>query len=242
MRTVLITGASRGIGRATALRFASNGDRVAVNYLHSQAQALQLVEEIKDAGGSALACQTDVSDWKAVEQMVQKITDAYGPIDVLVNNAGVSQIKLFTDLTEEDWDRMVNVDLKGVFLCSRLVLPGMIARHSGKIVNVSSIWGVTGASCEVHYSACKAGIIGLTRALAKEVAPSGIQVNCVAPGVIDTEMNQFLQPEEREALQQEIPMERFGDVGEVANAIFYLASRQAEYITGQVLHVNGGMV
>jgi len=242
MKTVLITGASRGIGAATARLFAQKGWAVAVNYRNSREAAEELVSEIRKNGGTALAIPADVGDPEQVEAMFRTAERELGQIEALVNNAGIAQQKLFTDLTDEDWDELFRVDVKGVFLCCRRALPAMIRRHRGVIVNISSMWGQVGASCEVHYSAAKAAVIGLTRALAKEVGPSGIRVNCIAPGVIQTEMNGNLTPETLEALKEETPLELLGDPADVAKAAWFLTSEDSAFITGQVLGVNGGMV
>jgi 3-oxoacyl-[acyl-carrier protein] reductase len=241
-RVVLVTGAARGIGCAAAELFAAAGDHVILNYHRSEAEALMLEAELTRKGLSAFACRADVSDAEQVAALVNRCMERYRRIDVLVNNAGIAQQKLFTDLTEQDWDTMMAVNLKSVFLCCRAVLPQMIARKSGSIVNVSSIWGMTGASCEVHYSAAKAGIIGLTKALAKELGPSGIRVNCVAPGVIATDMTAGLTEQDREALIDGIPLMRLGTAADAARAIVYLASDDAGYLTGQTLSPNGGMI
>ena len=241
-RTVLITGASRGIGAATARAFAAEGYSVAINYLKSGDSAEALKAEISERGGYAEIFRADVADAASVNDMIRAVINKFGKIDVLVNNAGIAEQRLFTDITSEAWDRMISVNLTGVFNCIKAVLPGMISRKSGKIVNVSSIWGITGASCEVHYSAAKAAVIGLTKALAKEVGPSNIQVNCVAPGVIDTEMNASLTEAARMAITEETPLGRIGTAEEVASAILYLASPKAGFITGQVLSPNGGVV
>ncbi len=242
MKTVLITGASRGIGAETARLFAQKGWAVAVNYRNSREAAEELVSEIRKNGGTALAIPADVGDPEQVEALFQTAERELGQIEALVNNAGIAQQKLFTDLTDEDWDELFRVDVKGVFLCCRRALPAMIRRHRGVIVNISSMWGQVGASCEVHYSAAKAAVIGLTRALAKEVGPSGIRVNCIAPGVIQTEMNGNLTPETLEALKEETPLELLGDPADVAKAAWFLTSEDSAFITGQVLGVNGGMV
>lgn len=242
MKTVLITGASRGIGAATARLFAQKGWAVAVNYRNSREAAEGLVSEIRKNGGTALAIPADVGDPEQVEALFRTAERELGQIEALVNNAGIAQQKLFTDLTDEDWDELFRVDVKGVFLCCRRALPAMIRRHRGVIVNISSMWGQVGASCEVHYSAAKAAVICLTRALAKEVGPSGIRVNCIAPGVIQTEMNGNLTPETLEALKEETPLELLGDPADVAKAAWFLTSEDSAFITGQVLGVNGGMV
>lgn len=246
-KTVLVTGASRGIGSEIARRFALEGYRVALNYHTSKQQAEELAAALEEclgvsAGERILPIHADVSDRKQVEQMFAQIQERFGDVDVLVNNAGIAQQKLFTDLTQDDWQRMFAVHVDGAFHCSQCALRGMIHRHRGKIINVSSMWGQIGGSCEVHYSAAKAALIGLTRALAKEVGPSGIQVNCVAPGVIDTEMNCALSPETLEQLCEETPLGVVGTCRDIAEAVFFLADSRSDFITGQVLGVNGGMV
>jgi 3-oxoacyl-[acyl-carrier protein] reductase len=241
-KNVLITGASRGIGRAAAELFAENGYGVIVNYCNSESDAQSLVKSLTAKGAHAAMFKADVSNMDDVRRMIEFCDAEFNHIDVLINNAGIAQIKLFTDLTSEDWDRMFAVDVKGVFNCCRCVLPEMIRRHSGKIINVSSIWGICGASCEVHYSAAKAAVIGMTKALAKEVGPSNIQVNCVAPGIIDTKMNAALTDEDKAALCDDTPLCRFGTPKDIASAMLYLASPAADFVTGQVLSPNGGYV
>lgn len=240
-KTVLITGASRGIGRAAARRFAEEGYRVAIGYHRSEEQAQSLVRELEMLT-DVLAVRADVSRYEEVQRMIETVAGTLGPIEVLVNNAGAAAYGLFTDLTTEQWACVLGTNLNGAAYASRLVLPEMIRRHSGSIVNVSSMWGMTGASCEVAYSAAKAGLIGLTRALAKEVGPSGIRVNCVAPGVIDTDMCAALDEQTREVLAEETPLGRLGTPEEAAEAIFFLASGRASFITGQVLSPNGGFL
>lgn len=241
-KNVLITGASRGIGRAAAELFAREGYGVAINYNNSADAAQSLANTLRGKGAHAVAFKADVSDMEQVRIMVEHCEAEFGHIDVLINNAGIAQQKLFTDLTTEDWNRMFAVDVTGVFNCCRLVLPSMIGRHSGKIINVSSIWGICGASCEVHYSAAKAAVIGLTKALAKEVGPSNIQVNCIAPGIIGTQMNAALTPADQVALCDETPLGRFGSPDDIAAAMLFFASHAADFITGQILSPNGGFV
>ena len=241
-KAVLITGAATGIGRETARRFAAEGYYVAVHYYKSEMAAQTLLEELKARHATAIPIRADLRDGEAAEAMVEKACRAFGRIDVLVNNAGMAQQKLFTEITPREWDDMFDLNVRSVFRCCQAVLPDMISRKSGSIVNVSSMWGVAGASCEVHYSAAKAAVIGLTKALAKEVGPSGIRVNCVAPGVIDTAMNAHLDDAAKAALKDETPLGAFGTARDVAEAILYLASDRAGFVTGQVLGVNGGMV
>ena len=238
--TVLITGASRGIGRACALAFAKAGYRVAVHYHHSAAQAETLVQQLRETGSDAACFRADIADSAQVNELVQQATAFLGHIDVLVCSAGIALQQLFTDTTDLQWRELMGADLDGVFYACRGVLPGMIARGSGRIITVSSVWGVQGASCEVAYSAAKAGVIGLTKALAKEVGPSGITVNCVAPGVIDTDMCACFDADTKAALAEETPLGRLGTPENVAESILFLASPAAGFITGQVLGVDGG--
>lgn len=240
---VLITGASRGIGAATARLFAREGWVVGVNYCSSRSAAEELVSEIRASGGTAAALPGDVSDAVQARQLVEEAERILGPLDVLVCNAGVAlPQQLLTDTTDEQWKRVMGVDLDGVFYTIRAAVPGMVRRQKGSIVTVSSMWGVTGGSCEVAYSAAKAGVIGLTRALAKELGPSHIRVNCVAPGVIDTEMNGALDEQAMEWLEEETPLGRIGRGEDVARSILFLAGEEASFITGQVLQTNGGIV
>ena len=235
MMKVLITGGSRGIGAACVRAFAAAGDRVAFIYRASSEAAERVAKET-----GAYPIQADISNPAEAKRAVADAEAKLGGIDVLVNNAGVAQIKLFTDLTDEDWRRMTATDLDGVFYVTRETARGMIARHSGRIINVGSMWGKVGASCEVHYSAAKAGLRGMTMALAKELGPSGITVNCVEPGVIETEMNDALDEQTRRALADETPLCRLGKPADVADTVRFFASDAASFITGQCLGVDGG--
>lgn len=237
-RCVLISGGDRGIGAAAARAFYAAGYRVAVLY-HRNADAAAALE--KQLPG-VLAVQCDVASRASCELAFRTVEQALGRVDVLVSNAGIAQQKLFTDITPEEWQRMLDVNLSGAFHLCQLALPGMIRRKAGRILTVSSMWGQTGGSCEVHYSAAKAGLIGLTKALAKEEGPSGITVNCVAPGVIDTDMMAAFTAEDKAALAEETPVGRLGTAEEVAKLLVFLAGEDAGYITGQVFGVNGGLV
>ncbi|WP_312642059.1 elongation factor P 5-aminopentanone reductase [Hydrogenoanaerobacterium sp.] len=241
-KTVLITGASRGIGADTARLFAAQGWNVAINYNRSGARADALAAELKAQGTAVMAVQADITDVRQVQDMVRQVQAQFGGIHALVNNAGIAQQLLFTDITAEDWDRMFDVNVKGMYHCTQAVVRGMIDSHVGKIINLSSIWGIAGGSCEVHYSAAKAAVIGFTKALAKELGLSNIQVNCVAPGVIDTEMNAALPPDALAQLKEETPLGVIGQGSDVANLIYFLASDQSNFITGQIISPNGGLV
>lgn len=233
MRTALVTGGSRGIGAAICRRLAADGFHVVLNYHTHAEDATALVAQI---GGEAVCA--DISSRAECNAMFAEA----GGVDVLVNNAGIAQQKLFTDITEEEWRRMFAVDVDGVFHCCQLALPHMIHEKYGSIINISSMWGQVGGSCEVHYSAAKAAVIGLTKALAKELGPSHIRVNCIAPGVIDTEMNAVHGPEVLRELAEETPLERLGTPEDIAAAVSFLAGEQSAFITGQVLGVNGGII
>lgn len=241
-KIALITGASRGIGRAIALRLAKDGYTVAMNYCHNERAALRAAEVLSAFGKDGMLCRADVANEQAVRDMVKAVEDRLGPIDLLVNNAGIAEQALFTDLTAAQWKRMMDVHVNGAFFTSSAVLPSMIRRKSGCIINIASMWGQTGASCEVHYSTAKAALIGMTKALAKEVGPSGIRVNCVSPGAIETDMMAGFSAEDKEAIAQDTPLMRLGKPEEIAAAVAFLASEDAAFITGQVLAPNGGMV
>lgn len=233
MKTALVTGGTGGIGQAICRKLSADGYFVIVNYLNSHEKAESLAEKI-----SGNAVRFDVSN----TEEVTKIAGQYGKIDLLINNAGISEIDLFTGISTEKSTRILQTNLCGTLNCSRAFLPAMIRDKSGCIINISSMWGQVGASCEVDYSTTKAGIIGFTKALAKEVAPSGIRVNCVSPGFIMTDMNSKFSTKELSAIKEEIPLGFFGTPEHIADAVSFLASDSAEYITGQILAVNGGMV
>ena len=241
-KVALVTGSSRGIGRAVAARLAHDGYAVGVNYYERRDKADELVSQLTAEGCRALAVQADVSKRTEVDAMVHTIEAAFGPVTLLVNNAGVAGQALFQDVTDELWDRYFAVNLNGARNTIQAVLPYMLHEKSGVIVNISSIWGQHGASCEVTYSCTKHAIIGLTRSLAMELAPSHIRVNCVAPGVIDTDMVQVLGAETLRELAEQTPLGRLGTPQDIANAVAFLASEQASFITGQILTVDGAFV
>lgn len=241
-KVALITGSSRGIGRAIALTLATEGYAVALNCRLESKEALQLLEQLRSFGCPAGLYPCDVADHDAVVTMKETITHELGEVTALVNNAGFSQQKLFCDITPDEWQRMLAVHLTGVYNTCSAFLPAMIHDHCGSIVNISSMWGQTGGSCEVHYSAAKAGVIGLTKSLAKEVGPAGVRVNCVAPGVIQTDMMDVFDEETKNALAEDTPLMRLGTAQEVADTVAFLLSEKASFITGQVIAPNGGIV
>jgi 3-oxoacyl-[acyl-carrier protein] reductase len=238
-KTVLVTGASRGIGKAIAVKFAKKNYNVVINCVRSKERLMQTKKEIESYQVPCLAFLGDMGDMARCEALFKQIKKQFGALDVLVNNAGISYIGLLQDMKSEDWDRIIRTNLTSVFNLSKLAIPDMVARKCGKIINISSVWGSTGAACEVAYSATKGGINAFTKALAKELAPSNIQVNAVACGAIDTEMNQFLEEEELIALVEEIPLGRLGKAEEVADLVYHLGYKNA-YLTGQVIGLDGG--
>ena len=241
-KTVLITGGAKGIGRSIAENFARKGYKVIFNYYSSAKEAEILEQKLQMLGAEAFGIQGDITNNSDIKKIFGFAKEKFGEIDILINNAGISQFKLFSDITEDDWDQMLNVHLKGMFNCCKEVVPDMISRKQGKIINISSIWGMVGASCEVHYSTAKAGIIGFTKALAKELGPSNIQVNCISPGVIETDMLSSLSEEEKCSLKSDTPLMRLGKPEDIASLALYLSSEEADFITGQVISPNGGFV
>lgn len=243
MKTAVVTGASRGIGAACAVALAKSGYNVILGYKVNKERAESLQEVlISGYGIAAIAVQADVSVSSEAQALIDTAYKNFGRVDVLVNNAGIAGYKLFTDITDEDWDEMIGTNLTGVFNCSRAAVKYMVNQKSGSIVNISSMWGQVGASCEVHYSAAKAGVIGLTQALAKELAPSGIRVNCVCPGVIKTDMLNDIDDDTIASLMEETPLGRLGTPKDIADSVAFLCSDRAEFITGQILGVNGGFI
>ena len=241
MKNVLVTGATGGIGKAIAKAFAQNGYNVALHTYTKMNEAEKEAQRLSDVYGiCAVAVKADVSDEAMVKNMFSQLESTFGKIDILVNNAGVSSVMMLCDTTEKEWNRVLDVNLKGAFLCSREASKNMVHNKWGRIINISSVWGVSGASCETVYSASKAGLVGFSKALAKELAPSSITVNAVSPGLIDTEMNSHLSTEELKTLCEEIPAGRMGKPEEVASVVLFLADEKSSYITAQNLTVDGG--
>lgn len=240
-KVAVITGASRGIGRSIALELAKAGASVVVNYRNNEEEAEKTLEEIKRKGGFGILIKGDVSIYEEAKIIIDKTVEHFGKIDILINNAGISKIGLFIDMKENEWQKIINVNLNGVINCCHSALLHMVARKSGCIINVSSMWGNVGASCEAIYSASKGAVNSFTKALAKEMAPSNIRINAIAPGVINTEMNNFLSQEEKEELKREIPIGKFGEAEDIGKTVVFLCSDNASYITSQIITVDGGM-
>lgn len=238
----IVTGASRGIGRTIALEFAKHGANVAVNYAGSEDKAKEVVEEIKQYGVEAFPIQADVSDEASVKKMVKEVIGTFGGLDILVNNAGINRDNLLMRMKEEEFDEVISINLKGVFLCTKAVARQMMKQRGGRIINVASIVGVAGNPGQANYVAAKAGVIGLTKTTAKELASRNILVNAVAPGFITTDMTDALTDEQKEAMLEMIPLARFGEPEDVAKVVRFLASEDAAYLTGQTIHIDGGMV
>ncbi|MDQ0113142.1 3-oxoacyl-[acyl-carrier protein] reductase [Paenibacillus harenae] len=238
--TVLITGGSRGIGAAIAIRFAAEGVNIVIHYLHSHEAANETARTCMALGANVMTISADLRSKEQLERMYDKLKSHRMLPDILVNNGGISHYGMLMDVTEQEWDDVMAVNLKGMFLCSQLFMPHMIAGRFGRIINVSSVWGISGASCEVLYSTTKGGMNAFTKALAKELAPSGVTVNAVAPGAVDTVMMNSFNEEEKAALQQEIPAGRFGSPEEIASLVYFLSLPESSYITGQIISPNGG--
>ncbi|QSZ27409.1 SDR family oxidoreductase [Aceticella autotrophica] len=241
-KVAIVTGGSGGIGQAICIELAKQGAAVAIIYNKNVETASRLKYYIKNDIGYAEIFKADVKIRNEINDIVEKIYKQYGRIDFLVNNAGIAHIKPFMDITESEWDNMIDVNLKSVFNFTQSVLKYMLSKKSGAIVNISSMWGIMGASCEVHYSASKGGVIAFTKALAKELGPSNIRVNCIAPGIIDTNMNKFLNNEDKKQLINDTPLMRLGKPEDIAKAVSFLLSNNALFITGHVLTVDGGFV
>lgn len=240
-KVALVTGASRGIGREIALQLARDGANVAVNYAGSEQKAMEVVQEIKSLGREGIAIQGDVANSEAVTNMVKEVIDTFGQLDILVNNAGITRDNLLMRMKEEDWDAVINTNLKGVFLCTKAVTRQMMKQRSGRIINISSIVGASGNAGQANYVAAKSGVIGLTKTSAMELAPRGITVNAIAPGFITTDMTDKLPEDIQQQMLKQIPLGTFGEPKDIANVVSFLASDDSKYITGQTIHVNGGM-
>jgi 3-oxoacyl-[acyl-carrier protein] reductase len=240
-QSAVVTGASRGLGRATAIKLAQCGCDVIANYEKNEEGAREVLEQIRELGREVHAVQADVADEKAVSELYNEAMDAFGKIDILVNNAGIHQHLKSWELSKDDWERVIAVNLTGAFLCSKAFEVQMKERHSGKIVNISSVIGYMGTDHEVHYAASKSGLLGLTKSLALELAPYNINVNAVAPGYIKTDMTKFNSPEEEAKYLATIPLGMLGEPEDIANTVAFLCSEEASYITGEVIHVNGGL-
>lgn len=241
-KIALVTGASRGIGREIALGLAKQGADVVVNYSGSEDRANQVIAEIKELGRNAIAVQCDVSNSESVANMVKATIDTFGKLDILVNNAGITKDNLLMRMKEEEWDDVININLKGVFLCTKAVTRQMMKQRSGRIINISSIVGVSGNPGQANYVAAKSGVIGLTKTTAKELSSRGITVNAIAPGFITTDMTDKLTEDVKDQMLKQIPLARFGEPEDIANVVVFLASEDSKYMTGQTLHVDGGMV
>lgn len=241
-KCAVVTGASRGIGRAIALQLASEGAKVVVNYSGSEQKAQEVVEEIKNNGGEAIAVQANVADTDSVQNLMKTALDTYGSIDILVNNAGITRDNLLMRMKDDEWDDVINTNLKGVFLCTKAVTRQMMKQRAGRIINISSIVGVAGNAGQANYVAAKAGVIGLTKTTAQELASRNILVNAIAPGFITTEMTEGLPEDLKEAMLKQIPLAKLGQPEDIAKAVVFFASDSANYITGQTLQIDGGMV
>jgi 3-oxoacyl-[acyl-carrier protein] reductase len=241
-KIALITGASKGIGRAIAIEFAKQGASVVINYSTDDEGAKETLEEVKKLNGYGMIIKGDISSFENCKIIVEETLKVMGKIDILVNNAGISQIGLFMDTTENEIDKIISTNLLGAMYLTNQVLKNMILRKSGNIINISSMWGDVGASCEVLYSAAKGGLNSFTKAIAKEVAPSNIRVNAISPGVINTKMNSFLGEEEKKSLEEEIPLGRFGEPSEIGKIAVFLSSEASSYITGQIIRADGGFI
>lgn len=241
-KCALVTGASRGIGKAIALKLASLGANLVLNYRSSEQEALEVEKQVKDMGVDAISIKGDISKLEDVETLVSTAKEKFGAIDIMVNNAGITKDTLILRMKEEDFDTVIDVNLKGVFNCLKTITPVMVRQKYGKIINLSSVVGISGNAGQVNYSASKAGVIGMTKSLAKEVGSRGINVNAVAPGFIETDMTDVLGYKYKDEIKKNIPLKKLGKPEDVANVVAFLASENSDYITGQVIHVDGGML
>ena len=241
-KVVVVTGASRGIGKEIALKYAENGYNVAINYVSDKTNVEELEKEFKEKGAEALIVKADVSKSEQVQEFIKAVIEKYGKIDVLVNNAGITRDMLLMRMKEEDFDKVIEINLKGTFLVTKEVVPYMMKKRDGKIISLSSVVGVTGNAGQCNYSASKAGIIGFTKSIAKELASRNIRANAVAPGFIETDMTSVLADSVKESIHNQIPLKRMGNAKEVAELIYFLGSEKSSYITGQVINIDGGMV
>ena len=241
-KTVLVTGGSRGIGKEIALKFAKQGYDVIINYVSDKTDTEELKKELEANGGKALIVKADVTNPEQIENLVKRAIETFGKIDVLVNNAGITKDNLLMRMSEEEFDKVIEVNLKGTFLMTKAVTKYMMKKRQGSIINLSSVVGVTGNAGQCNYAASKAGIIGFTKSVAKELASRNIRANAIAPGFIATDMTDVLSDEIKETIQEQIPLKRMGNAKEVAELAYFLGSEQSSYITGQVIHVDGGMV
>ena len=240
-KCAVITGASRGIGREIALKYAKEGANIVLNYRNSETEALQLKEELDKLGSDTLIIKANVSDFEEAERLIKEAKEVFGRVDILVNNAGITKDNLIMRMKEEDFDSVIDVNLKGAFNCLKAVTPIMIRQKEGKIINMSSVVGVIGNAGQVNYCASKAGLIGMTKSLAREIGGKNINVNAIAPGFIDTDMTKVLSEDQKKNIMSQVPLKRLGQADDIANLALFLASEQSNYITGQVIHVDGGM-
>ncbi|WP_053956968.1 3-oxoacyl-[acyl-carrier-protein] reductase [Inediibacterium massiliense] len=240
-KTAIVTGGSRGIGKAIALTLANLGANIVVNYTSNPKRAEEVVAEIKNMGREAIAIKADVSNSEEVANFIKEVEEQFDSIDILINNAGVTKDNLLMRMKEEDWDQVININLKGTYNCTKAVTKKMMKQRSGKIVNIASVVGVTGNAGQANYAASKAGVIGFTKSIAKELGSRGINVNAVAPGFIQTDMTEVLSDEVKKQIMEQIPMKELGKPEDVANAVAFLCMDEAKYITGQVIHIDGGM-
>lgn len=241
-QVILVTGGSRGIGKAIALKYARNGYNVVLNYVSENTDVQELAEEFKEYGSEILCIKADISKSEQVKELVKTAIEKFGRIDVLVNNAGITKDTLLMRMKEEDFDKVIDINLKGTFLVTKEVVPYMMKKRAGRIINLSSVVGVSGNAGQSNYAASKAGIIGFTKSLAKELASRNIRANCVAPGFIETDMTNVLSDEVKQSISAQIPMKRMGTTEDVANVVYFLGNEESSYVTGQTINIDGGMI